>query len=312
MSVSNKLTLVDFKCTICEEMMVFNIEDETSYKTKTYLEDFFYMKLFRYVVSHTSKDEEHVNVVIVDQNGKYRGHKDAYTSKTSIPIISANYTSITDQLINHKFIELFFIVNQSFQTITEYINEIHIKTTIMTEKIVSFIEESREIYDILPQELVFSYANKDFHIFLLKDSNFCCASFSDKTDLQKELIGKLLSNLNANVNESFINTPFQQLLSLILKISNFDSFNKNDLLYIQKLLSSDKYFSELQINPSYKENVQILKKNFVEDFPCANRILNKLIDQKISLIAIFVDNLTSYKCIIDFFEYLERRKVFLF
>lgn len=312
MSVANKITLVDFKCMICEEIIAFNIEDQSSYQSKTYLEDFFYMKLFRYVVSHTSQEEEHVNVVIVDQNGKYRGHKDAYISKPSISITYSNYKSITDQLINHKFIELFFIVNQSIQTIMEYVNEIHIKTASMTEKILSFLEESKEIYEILPSELVFSYANKNFYIYLLNGSYFGCASFSDKIDVQKELIGKLLSNFNAKINESFVNTPLQKLFLLILKISNIDTFNKNDLVYIQKLLSSDKFFSELQINPSYKENVQILKKNFVEEFPCADHILNELIDQKVSLIAIFAENLTSYKCVIDFIEYLERRKVFLF
>ena len=114
---------------ICDEIVVFNPDDEATFTSKTFLEDFFYMKLFRYVVSHTLKDDEHVNVVIVDQNGKYRGHKDAYVSKTSIPILDSKYTSITDQIINHKFIELFFLVNPFSHTIFEYINEIHIKTT---------------------------------------------------------------------------------------------------------------------------------------------------------------------------------------
>ena len=297
---------------ICDEIVVFNPDDEATFTSKTFLEDFFYMKLFRYVVSHTLKDDEHVNVVIVDQNGKYRGHKDAYVSKTSIPILDSKYTSITDQIINHKFIELFFLVNPFSHTIFEYINEIHIKTTTLVEKITSFIEENKEIYEILPTELIFSYANKTFNIKLLSESNYCCFSFEGENEIQKELLEQLLPLFNSNLNETLSHSPIQKLIILILKISNNVTFDKNDLQYTQKLLTSDKFFSEIQINPSYKENIQATKNNFALEFPCAEYILNTLLDQKVSLITLFDDNVPFYKCIIDFLEYLERRKVFIF
>ena len=41
MSEAKKLTITDFKCMICQEIVVFDVNDPESYNSSTILEEFF-------------------------------------------------------------------------------------------------------------------------------------------------------------------------------------------------------------------------------------------------------------------------------
>jgi hypothetical protein len=297
---------------LCDEIIAFNVEDKKTFQSSTILEEFFSMKLSRFVVSHQLEEEEHVNVVIVDHDGKYRGHKDGYISKKSLQEKTEIFQVFADYQIDHDKIDVFLIINLSAKRIYEYINVIHVKLNSLTEKIDFFIKENQEIFEILPEELVYKYASRNFYLLKVVEDIFCCVSLKNDSDNMKNIFFKLFNNLKVIIKDSDPNSPILNLIFIILKISNLVNFNEQDLSYIQKILNSDEFFSELQINPEYKERIQILKKNFAEDFVCSEIVLNPMLQRKTTIIDIFSSNIDKYKCIIDFIQYLKRRKLFLF
>ncbi len=312
MSTTKNLTITDFKCVICQEIIAFNTEDPSTYQSSVVIEEFFSMKLTRYVVSHFFNSEEHVNVVIADQDGRYRGHKDGYINQTSSKPVNKEFLSLTDQLLNHNAIELFTVIDLTQLTLREYINTIRIKSTAFAEKIDTFIKETREIYEILPQELTFTYAHKNFHLIHVEKDIFCCYSFINDNSKDNQKFLETFRELKPLINGSHSNSPLLKLIYTTLKITNSKSFTLKDLDYNHKLLNSEVFFSELIINPNFKDRIQEVQKTFIEEFPCSEFVISPIIKEKTTLIDIFDSNTEQYKCIIDFIEFLQRRKLFLF
>lgn len=312
MSTTKNLTITDFKCVICQEIIAFNTEDSSTFESSAVIEEFFSMKLTRYVVSHFQNSEEHINVVIADQDGKYRGHKDAYINQTTPKEIDKVFNPITDHLIDHNAIELFIVIDLAKFTLREYINTIRIKSTAFAEKIDNFIKETREIYEILPQEVTFIYAHKNFHVMSIEKDIFCCYSFINDNSKDNQKYLETFRKLRPLINGSHSNSPLLKLIYIVLKITNLESFFIKDLDYVQKLLNSEVFFSELMINPIYKDKIQVVQRTFDKEFPCSEFVINPILHQKTTLINIFDSNIGQYKCIIDFIEFLQRRKLFLF
>lgn len=312
LSTTKNITITDFKCVICQDIIAFNTEDPTTYESSTVIEEFFTMKLTRFVVSHLHGTEEHVNVVIADQDGKYRGHKDAYINQISSQLINRIYSSNTEHLIDHKSIELFIVLDLDKIVVREYINTIRIKTAALAEKIDNFIKETKEIYEVIPEDLIYTYAKKNFHLILVEKNIFMCFAFVNDNAKENQKYVEAFQYLKPIINGSHTNSPLLKLIYIVLRITDIDSFSKNDLEYIHKLLSSDVFFSELMINPKYEDKIQIVRKTFVNEFPCSDFVINPILKHKTTLIDIFDDNISQYRCVIDFIEFLRRRKLFLF
>lgn len=312
LSTTKNITITDFKCVICQDIIAFNTEDPTTYESSTVIEEFFSMKLTRFVVKHLHDTEEHVNVVIADQDGKYRGHKDAYIEHGTSQILNKIYSSNTEHIIDHKTIDMFIVLDLDQAVVREYINSIRIKTPALAEKIDNFIKETKEIYEIIPADLVYSYAKKNFHLMLVEKNIFICYSFIIDNSQENQKYLETFKYLKPIINGSHSNSPLLKLIYSVLKVTNIDSFSKNDLEYIHKLLSSDVFFSELTINPDYQEKIKNYIDSFQEKFSCSNFVLNSILDKKTTLNDILDDNVNQFRCIIDFVNYLKRRRLFLF
>ena len=312
MNESKNLTITDFKCMICQDIIAFDFNNSSTFNSSSLIEEFFSMKLTRFSVSHYKNEEEHVNIVIVDQDGRYRGHKDGYINKNHNKSISQPYIVSSGQLLKHSKVELFFVLNLKNRSAKEYINSININSMNLIEKIESFIKENKEIYNILPPELTFSYANKKFSLLTVEEDIFSCIAVNEKIDFSTSIYFKIFEILKTIINGSDENSPLIKLIYIIIKISDLPNIQETDLKYIQTMVESNAFFSELKINPDYKDKMIRNVKSFVEEFPCSNFVLNPMLDKNSILIDIFDNHLEQYKCIIDFIEFLKRRRLFIF
>ncbi len=158
-----------FNCKICDSDIIFNILDETSYQSKTEKKEFFGMQLVTYRVYHDVGSVRHHNAVLVDHEGAYRGHVDAYSEKIEQTgsITSDDFWLISEEepLQSHsKFgIVLFFDYNEGW--ILDIICPFNVKPIEITKTILNKLQEAASIYQRIPDHLSIPIADKVFDVF---------------------------------------------------------------------------------------------------------------------------------------------------
>ncbi|NWF95737.1 MAG: tetratricopeptide repeat protein [Candidatus Thorarchaeota archaeon] len=91
--------MTEFKCRLCRTTVKFSLDDPSSYQTKTESGNPFIGRLFTVRVIHAAADEKtHVNVVVVDEHGEYRAHKDCYEQHSSLSGLVDDFEVVAAQL----------------------------------------------------------------------------------------------------------------------------------------------------------------------------------------------------------------------
>jgi hypothetical protein len=76
--------MTEINCKLCEHKINFDINDSNTYIHKSESGNPMIGKLFTVRVGHsTDSNSLHINVVVIDENGAYRAHKDYYKDKKS-------------------------------------------------------------------------------------------------------------------------------------------------------------------------------------------------------------------------------------
>ncbi|MBD3406054.1 MAG: hypothetical protein GF411_08020 [Candidatus Lokiarchaeota archaeon] len=76
--------MTEFKCKICNQDISFDLDDSSTYLSKTESGNPLIGKLYTVRVGHRGGvNVLHINVVVVDENGEYRAHKDSYEESES-------------------------------------------------------------------------------------------------------------------------------------------------------------------------------------------------------------------------------------
>ena len=78
----------EIKCEICSKMIYIDLNNPSSYISKTVEENVLFGKLITAKVMHQitniqNEKEQHYNVVVLDESGKYRAHADSYVQTIS-------------------------------------------------------------------------------------------------------------------------------------------------------------------------------------------------------------------------------------
>jgi hypothetical protein len=77
--------MTEINCKICDEKINFDLDNPKSYINKSESGNPMIGKLFSIRLGHQTKTNSlHINVVVIDENGEYRAHKDYYEEKLSI------------------------------------------------------------------------------------------------------------------------------------------------------------------------------------------------------------------------------------
>ena len=77
--------MTEINCKICNEIIRFDHNNPNSYLNKTESGNQMIGRLFTIRLGHnTDSGSSHINVVVIDENGEYRAHKDYYEEKLDI------------------------------------------------------------------------------------------------------------------------------------------------------------------------------------------------------------------------------------
>ncbi len=77
--------MTEINCKICNEIIRFDLNNTDTYLHKTESGNPMIGKLFTIRLGHfTESGSSHINVIVVDENGEYRAHKDYYEEKLSV------------------------------------------------------------------------------------------------------------------------------------------------------------------------------------------------------------------------------------
>lgn len=158
------LNLINFKCAICGGNTIFSPSDPKSYISRSDAgTDVFKHQLTEYTVKHVNfsdltaseEDEEHINVVIIDNEGRYVKHTNQYVNlgssknvqqEVSTATVSRDYRLVKDKLVSYDFLDYFSITNFSLNIIYECINKIGIDSARLTAREKTRIDENRELF----------------------------------------------------------------------------------------------------------------------------------------------------------------------
>ncbi|MFW9827476.1 MAG: hypothetical protein ACFFEY_07795 [Candidatus Thorarchaeota archaeon] len=77
--------MTEINCKICNQKIYFDLNNPDTFINKSESGNLMFGKLFTVRLGHQSESgASHINVVVIDENGEYRAHKDYYEEKTSI------------------------------------------------------------------------------------------------------------------------------------------------------------------------------------------------------------------------------------
>ena len=306
--VSDKM--VTFECKLCKEMQKFNPNDPHTYvqesESEYSTENFFNMKLRRFKVKHITKDnKEHYNIVIVDQNNDYRGHKDYYEK-----IVISNEYQIEDlRLVQHSKIEFLVVIDFLNKQVLEFVNTSQLKTTNLITKMDEFYKNNQEMYEQLPDELVFEIIHKKFYLLKKSENVFIIVTVNDSNLYPK--IKTIISCYNETElsKNSITNTLYTIILQIIDKTDIQDNY--------EKIIS----FTTWLFNNSIFTVPLVIDKKILVDIPA---VLSKLSDElscskSDDFMKIFTGNVTvsqyiqkypiDYHCVKRIMEMMDNRKV---
>ena len=304
-SIAKKLTITDFKCMMCDEILAFDTDDLHTYVSKSSAEDFFSMKLSRYVVKHDTADEEHVNVIIVDQNHKYRGHKDYYKNAKS----KSNFTIVTFSLPSNK-IDLLLVIDLKSNITLEYINkDNNVKTTVLASKITEFINQNLELYEHFQEIVLFEYLSKKYLISPLSNKIFTILLVNDANTSLGIPFLKLLRYLSKESEIFLTASVLNPILKIVFKIIERDDFRTDDLSLLESL--SKVYFTtKLSINEEYKSKSDLIIKLTRKYYPLAEIILPALLKSNKTVAELMEEEVffNNYKDIIKLVNFIDANK----
>ncbi|MFX1363842.1 MAG: hypothetical protein ACFFCE_14330 [Promethearchaeota archaeon] len=255
----------EFTCLMCGAEIRFNINDENSYLKKQKNEKFFGKETCSYEVAHYSKDELHVNNVLVDNNSHFQDYLNTYKVKLE------NYKNIEQKsqkiyklsndgqkpLESHPIFNIFLILNTFNNWVFELVSPSHINIMELINLLDIKMHKTRKLYSSLPEYLNVSITEQIFHIWNSGD-NFICINLT-KEDTEITWVKKILSNMINQINSDaqlISKSPRILLLSEFLNHSNIDK--KKEAL-IDRLIFDDLLYSKFEIK--FKELVpQIIEK----------------------------------------------------
>ena len=74
--------MTEINCKICDKRITFNLANPDTYIHKSESGNAMIGKLYTIRVGHSAdSDSLHINVVVIDEKGEYRAHKDYYEEK---------------------------------------------------------------------------------------------------------------------------------------------------------------------------------------------------------------------------------------
>jgi hypothetical protein len=299
-------TVTEFKCKICGEPLKFDIKDPKAFISKSDHEDFFGMKLTTYRIAHDSSDERHVNTIIVDHAGFFRGHRDAYIEPLDgiTPTIDRNYWTFHEEgspIEKTENVQLAFLISRIDRWVVDVVRPSNLNVSEIATLMVDRVEEAQRVYNVIPQPLESRVADMDVRAWI-SDERILCASFTNGK--LSRAIDSIAEHIVTENGDSIV--PRRKLLSAIFKI-----LEKNPNLspsMLSRIMNEDMLFATL--HTPYEDRIPSIVERTAERFPIAGEILGQLLRGYTSLIDILNGEFCSrYEEIFELIDFVNRRRI---
>ncbi len=314
--MSFQLFTTKFPCKLCNTEISFNINDPQTFLSKTQHESFFGMQLTTYRVAHTSSSnmERHINVVLVDHAGYFRGYVDAYSEeikkkeefprqrlKPTFKILQERFPNLNE----HNLFNLLLVLDAKEYWALEIVAPQNLRVYPLLEFITRKYAEMEQIYTVLPAKVNASYADMELNL-LLKDSKIIVASFKKNKTLEgiDDLFGKIVETMNTERR-----IPQKKLLVIMAKCLNYLSHvTKKDVEFCLRILYDDRLHT--RVYTKYEQYIPQIVKRVSSEFPIASEFLEEVLLGRISFIELLEQNYAkNFREIAEIIGFINRRKL---
>ncbi|MHA1973711.1 MAG: hypothetical protein ACTSW1_11995 [Candidatus Hodarchaeales archaeon] len=261
-----------FLCKLCGYEVKFDIEDPSTYMSKSEHDQFFGMQLTTFRVPHIHSSEIHINTILVDHKGFFRGHIDAYSEP--IDQVTQNFPRIVEKILRpapssllekpifeHKFFEILLLIDRTELTYLDIILPRNLKPFNITEEILRKLTDAERIYNELPIKMTLNIADKIFTVWSDESKAFTSIIKRDliSPDVNQLIHGILRifrENKNLRPNKKSLFIVFNAISSLDLKFK--------DLPLLKRVLTDELLFSRISIK--YPEHIPQIASRLSKDF----------------------------------------------
>jgi hypothetical protein len=208
----------EFHCQICKKTLSVNPDDERTFLSRTEHDQLFGMKLVTYRVAHIMDDERHVNTIILDHEGYFRGHRDSYSEKIRTAKASPvdHYWTVFQEipaLLESRLIRMAFITDRHDGWVLELVNPGSVKIRELALMAVSRVVEAEKVYEIPPKHLTVKIADHELEIWLKGSELLCVEARSAET---AALVKRLATSWLTSQQDTPI--PDKKMMILALRV----------------------------------------------------------------------------------------------
>ncbi len=303
----------EFHCKLCNKEMLFNVSDKQTYLTKRDHNKYFGIQLATYQVAHVFGGEMHVNTVIVDERGSFKGHVEAYPVPLSgfltsgeVPAFERILRVVPEENIplrSHKLVETLFLLDRETQQVLALICPESLKILEIAKISLEKVKEHEKLFEHLDKTPILNIAGQIFH-FWASGNRILVASLTSEEGLPafdvvaKKLLESTFEDLVNRVERLEVALLFLEKSRLLGK----------DLQAFFRFVTDDRLFSKIQVK--YSENIPHILARLKEEFGFDLVVLAPFLRGYKSMSEVLdVDTLPRASELFEVVDYIERRKL---
>lgn len=298
--------MTEFKCKVCGEKINLDLTDPSAFISKSEHDDFFGMKLTTYRVAHESKKERHVNTIIVDHAGFFRGHRDAYKEpllETSAPLDRDYwvYHDESPEIERTKNVALALLISRNDRWVINIVCPSNLNASEIATLVIDRVEEAQRVYNNVPHPLETRIADKDMYVWI-SENRALCVSFTNGA--LKSTIDSIASHIVDEGDGSLI--PQRRLLNAVFKI--LENNPKISPSILSRIMNEDMLFATL--HTPYEERIPSIVERTAQRYPIAGEILGQLLRGYTTFIDVLEgDHSSKYEEILELIDFINRRRI---
>lgn len=299
--VSNvNLTQTAFVCKICGSEVKFSVNNPNSYISKREHDTFFGMNLFSFRVQHEIENERHINSVIVDSKGLYRGHLDAYAERLVEENLTDGYyleTVEETQELPRKPLIFFYLYDLSSHLLLEFISAEGMNLKVLFSQVLKRIHEFQQLYET---KNFFETEFADLRIQIILDGNLAFFFALEKPhDDLKLALREILCRYS---EEGFI-----QISTLILLLHILCNSDEVDFEVLNKLLKTD--LIRVHVKTDLRDYIPKIAQKLASEFPIAIDEIVEVLSGEKTVYDLILHEPQLYHEICRMVEFTNRRKL---
>ena len=282
-------------------------------------QEFFGMSLITYRVNHETPSENHVNVILVDDNGHYRGHIDAFSEpvgkKLAMRGISLQFHLLSEverPRDHHDVFRVLFLMDLEEAWVLDLVVPPAIDILSLAQVVHRHVSDAHVVYKTVPEQMQVSVADLNLHLWI-KGNLVMGTVLSASNRLDIEFIDSLLRNVLLLQQKLAVlsgEKPFRRSFDALLSILHYcPNLKISDVPILTRILVDHLFHVRVELR--FKEHWPQVKRRLHEEFPTLHEFFEVLIAEKASVIDLLkIDRFSClFREIIEAIDFINRRKL---